>query len=75
MYSSHIEFERRERNRELMRNAAQERLVNEALARQGHGIGRESASEGRRAWLLPRAAAAAALLLAFFGRPFWLNGN
>ena len=64
MYISHIELERRERDRELMRSAARERLVNEAIAGRKDGAGRVSAQAHPGAWLLARGLSLASVLVA-----------
>ena len=75
MYSTHtIEIERRERNRDLMREAARDRLLNEALAGR-HGGRHLNTSARPGAWLLAHGAAAAALLIALLSQPALPNGR
>jgi hypothetical protein len=68
MYTSHTEFERRERNRELMRAAERDRLVCQAMA------GTDGRANPKRAhvepgeWLMARAAALASFIFTFTGQ-------
>ena len=64
MYISHIEQERLERNRELMRNAQRERLANEAIAGRKDGAGRASAQTRPGARLLARGLSLASIFVA-----------
>ena len=68
MYISHIELERGERNRELMRSAARERLVSEAIAGRTNGAGRLSTQARPGAWLLARRLSLASIFVALFSQ-------
>ena len=75
MYISHIELERRERNRELMHAAARERLIHEAVDGRKGAAGHADAPARPAAWLLANAAAVASLLIACLGQPAWPKGH
>lgn len=75
MYTSHIEFERRERNRELQRTAEQDRLIGEALAARPGRAASERVAVQPGEWLMARAAALASFILTFPGQQAWPKGT
>lgn len=75
MYISHIEIERRERNRELMRSAAWERLVNEAITGRKGDAGRVSAQVRPGARLLEHGLSLASVLVALSSQIAWPKGR
>jgi len=75
MYISHLDAERRERDRDLMRQAARERLVNEAIAGQNRKA--RTNSSAARSWerLAAFGAAVASLLVVRGGQPALPKGH
>ena len=75
MYSWEIATERRERDRDLMRTAARERLVSEALAARTDRPTRKSLPLRLGAALASSVAALASILRTATGQSAWLHSN